>query len=235
MPTSQSEKLILEEAGLWEKTVCIPDLDCDRDAFRSVILATYPKLRDGGGFELLRCQPNSRELVVIGPKIANSPRLLKRRVGNGRVYVRPIQRNLSLEEEKGEVDVSQSVSCALLWLPQWSCGWGEGLKGFAVTCPTHHMQCAEPSLALDFPFAAGDRELFGLWQSLRCECSEGPHESMSWWLFWELQKQEQQPHDCQEVQEWQSHCEEVQPKQEWKPHSAHNEDVMVCFLSAITC
>lgn len=114
MPTSTSEKLMLEEAGLWEKTVCVPDLDCGRDEFRSIILATYPKLHEGGGFELLRCPQNSRELVLIGPKIAGSPRLLKRRVANGRVYIRPIQRSLSLEEEKGpEVDVSHACFACL--------------------------------------------------------------------------------------------------------------------------
>ncbi len=96
----------MEEAGLWERVINVPDIDCDAETFRSVILAAYPKLQDGGGFELLRCLPNSRELIVIGPKLANNPRLLKRRVGNGRVYVRPIQRDLSLEEdESGEVEV----------------------------------------------------------------------------------------------------------------------------------
>ena len=105
VPTSHAEKLILEEAGLWERVVSVQDLDCSTEACRSVILSAYPKLQDGGGFELLRCLPNSRELVVIGPKIANNPRLLKRRVGNGRVYIRPIQRSLSLEEESGEVEV----------------------------------------------------------------------------------------------------------------------------------
>ena len=109
VPTGQSEKVVLEEAGLWEKTVCV-DLESDKESFRSTILAAYPKLCDGGGFELLRCHPNSRELVVIGPKVANSPKLLKRRVGNGRVYVRPIQRNLSLEEEEGDLDVVRSVN-----------------------------------------------------------------------------------------------------------------------------
>ena len=109
VPTRQSEKLVLEEAGLWEKTLSIPDLDCDGDAFRSIILASYPKLKGRGGFELLRCQPNSRELFVIGPKISNSPRLLKRRVGNGKVYIRPLQRNLSLEEEEGAVEVVSKV------------------------------------------------------------------------------------------------------------------------------
>lgn len=106
VPTSRSEKMILEEAGLWEKEITIPDLDCDSETFRRIVLSAFPKLQDGGGFELLRCLSNSRELVLMGPKISNSPRLLRRRVGNGKVYLRPIQRNLSLEEERVEEVVS---------------------------------------------------------------------------------------------------------------------------------
>ena len=109
VPTSRAERLILEEAGLWEKEVTIPDLDCDGETFRHIVLSAFPKLQDGGGFELLRCLSNSRELVLMGPKIANNPRLLRRRVGNGKVYLRPIQRNLSLEEEAAEEVVS--ISC----------------------------------------------------------------------------------------------------------------------------
>ena len=104
--------MLLEEAGLGEKLIKVPDIDCSAEAFRDVLLATFPKLQGGGGYELLRCLPNSRELVVLGPKVSNCPRLLKRRVGNGRVYVRPIQRELSLdleEESGGEVDAGVST------------------------------------------------------------------------------------------------------------------------------
>jgi hypothetical protein len=31
-------------------------------------------------------KPNSRELLVIGPRVSNTPKLLKRRVGNGMVH-----------------------------------------------------------------------------------------------------------------------------------------------------
>lgn len=104
VPTGHTEKMLLEEAGLWEKVITI-NLDSELEEFRSTLHAAYPKLRDGGGFELMRCLPNSRELSVIGPKMSSSPRLLKRRVGNGRVYIRPIQRDLSLEEEGEEEKV----------------------------------------------------------------------------------------------------------------------------------
>ena len=98
VPTSQLERLVLEEAGLGEKTVTVPDITCSPEEFHLLLLTTYPKLDSGGGFELLRCKPQSRDLLLIGPRISNSPRLLKRQVGNGKVYMRPIQRDLSLEE-----------------------------------------------------------------------------------------------------------------------------------------
>lgn len=99
VPTTQSAKMALEEAGLGEKTILLPDVDCDPEDFHTLILGTYPKLREGGGYELLRCKPASRDLIIIGPRISNTPKLLKRRVGNGKVYLRPLQRDLGLEEE----------------------------------------------------------------------------------------------------------------------------------------
>ena len=65
VPTTQSEKLMLEEAGLGEKKVTIPDLDCSQSTFHQPLLEAYPKLDDGGGFELLRCKPQTRDLVLI--------------------------------------------------------------------------------------------------------------------------------------------------------------------------
>ena len=95
VPTSQSAKIILEEAGLGEKKITVPG-DCSSEHFRELLLETYPKLAVGGGFELLRCLANSRDLEVIPMRIATNPHLLKRRVGNGRIYIRPIQRDLDL-------------------------------------------------------------------------------------------------------------------------------------------
>ena len=73
VPTAHAERRLLEEAGLGEKVVEVGDLNCSPEVFRDVLNASYPKLRGGGGFELLRCLPNSRELVVMGPKVCSSP------------------------------------------------------------------------------------------------------------------------------------------------------------------
>ena len=105
VPTNQSAKLLLEEAGLGQKLIRVPDLDCGPEAFSKLLLAAYPRLHLGGGFEPLRCKAQSRELLLISPRISNNPRLLKRRVANGKVYIRPIQRDLSLEPEEEDEDM----------------------------------------------------------------------------------------------------------------------------------
>ena len=69
VPTSQSEKLLLEEAGLGEKVVTVPDLDCDVESFHQVLLGAYPKLEQGGGYELLRCRHQSRDLLQGCPTV----------------------------------------------------------------------------------------------------------------------------------------------------------------------
>lgn len=115
VPTSRLERLVLEEAGLGEKTITVPDITCSYEEFHHLLLAIYPKLDEGGGYELLRCRPQSRDLLLIGPRVSRSPKLLKRRVGNGKVYIRPIQRDLSLEEVAfEEVDGVCSSSNVLL-------------------------------------------------------------------------------------------------------------------------
>lgn len=110
VPGSQIVKLQLEEAGLGEKLVTVPDVDCTPETFRQVLYGAFPKLEEGGGYELLRCRPQSRDLVLIGPQVCCCPRLLKRRVGNGKVFIRPIQRDLSLEPCVGDDDDVEGVS-----------------------------------------------------------------------------------------------------------------------------
>ena len=75
VPTTQTDKLALEEAGLGEKGVTIPDIDCSPESFNKLLLATYPKLESGGGFEFLRCKSQTRDLLLIGPRVSSNPRL----------------------------------------------------------------------------------------------------------------------------------------------------------------
>ena len=105
---SSGAKEVLLKAGLGERAVTIPDIECSGKEFLETLVTAFPKLQGSGGFELLRCMPNSKSLDVISTKIMQCPRMLKSIIGSGRVYIRPIQKDLSLEEEK-EVDASPMV------------------------------------------------------------------------------------------------------------------------------
>ena len=101
VPTSAVTKDDLLKAGLGEKNIEFSSLDIPAEEFRDVIYDNFPKLRNGGGFELCRSLPNSRHLEPLSSAAYSSPQLLKERVGNSRTYIRPLQRDLDLEEVFG--------------------------------------------------------------------------------------------------------------------------------------
>jgi hypothetical protein len=59
IPTTESERDELFEAGLGRKEVEFPSLDMDANEFRELVFETFPKLCDGGGYQFCRCRPNS--------------------------------------------------------------------------------------------------------------------------------------------------------------------------------
>jgi len=71
----------------------------DSSDFYDHIVCAYPKLRSGGGFELLRSSDgNSKELAIIPPPPAGyTVSFLKSIMGHAKVYIRPLQTNLSME------------------------------------------------------------------------------------------------------------------------------------------
>lgn len=99
VPANISEREPLVAAGLGEKKKVIPDIECTWDEFKKILISVFPKLRDCGGFDLLRCVPNTKDLEVISLAIAHSPKLLKSVVGNGRIFIRPIQQDLKMDED----------------------------------------------------------------------------------------------------------------------------------------
>lgn len=109
VPTTPSARMLLKEAGLGEKSLIIDDINCDARTFRQIILNNFPKLKAAGGFELLRCMHNSRELEVLPSRIAGNPRLLKCQMGQGKIYIRPLQRDLSLDLEEEEDGITVMV------------------------------------------------------------------------------------------------------------------------------
>ena len=81
-------KDVLFKAGLGEKEIEFNNLDASPEEFREVILNAYPKLRDGGGYQFLKCPSNSRNLECLSLLTMSSPSKLKMQVGNSRTYIR---------------------------------------------------------------------------------------------------------------------------------------------------
>ena len=94
VPCNKYERSLLAEAGLGEKVIAVPDTS-SIDEFKAVIEDAFPKLEGCGGYEILRCVPNSKDLELISPVISQTPRLLRGIIGAGRIFIRPIQQNLS--------------------------------------------------------------------------------------------------------------------------------------------
>ena len=106
-----AERESLVEAGLGEKLIFISDISCSSHEFKGAIIDAFPKLEDCGGFELLRCLPNSKQLELISTSVAQSPKLLKSVVANGRVFIRPIQKDLSLLPDENLSSTIQVYAC----------------------------------------------------------------------------------------------------------------------------
>ena len=87
IPTTDAEKEELYQAGLWEKEIEFESLDIPQSEIQEKLFKSFPRLRDGGGFQLLKGLPNSRSMEVLSMAVHTSPNLLKQRVGVSRTYV----------------------------------------------------------------------------------------------------------------------------------------------------
>ncbi len=97
VPCSVYDRNVLVSAGLGEKKTVIPDIECSAKDFNEIIISSFSKLNGCGGFELLRCVPNTKDLELISPVIAASPKVLKS------VFIRPIQKSLDVNPIAGNV------------------------------------------------------------------------------------------------------------------------------------
>ena len=98
VPNSQ-EKKILYKTGLGMNKIKFFSDDGEEDVYKKLTSeysenGGFPKLKDCGGFKLLQCTANCRDLEVL--KCAMSVKVLKNHIGGqGKIYLRPIQRRLS--------------------------------------------------------------------------------------------------------------------------------------------
>jgi hypothetical protein len=102
------EKQQLLVAGLGEKKVTLQANSTSSDVV-AALKETYPKLTDGGGYEFMYAKASSRQLSVIDEgENGYTIEFLKQFVGQGRVYIRPIQCDLDLKamvkaKDQGEI------------------------------------------------------------------------------------------------------------------------------------
>lgn len=99
------DKAALIRAGLGPRKLCLFEYG-DSSEFHTAIMEAYPKLTDGGRYEFLRTKVNTnRELCVVPPPAGGyTVEYLKNIVSQAKVYIRPIQRNLSLTVENENID-----------------------------------------------------------------------------------------------------------------------------------
>ena len=97
-PQKREEREISRRAGLGEKKITFR-----KDASASEVVTeleeAYPKLKQGGGFELLRSGKRMKDLVLITspPGGYSVPFLKNSGLGQSTIYVRPIQMDLNTE------------------------------------------------------------------------------------------------------------------------------------------
>ena len=101
IPTTDTEKDDLLEAGLGEKVVFFPSHEATGEELKEILYSEFPKLREGGGFQLCKCIPNSRNLEELTPVSCSSVAILKERVVSARTYIRPLQRDLDMDAVLG--------------------------------------------------------------------------------------------------------------------------------------
>ena len=95
VPLSEEELDELYHAGLGMKKITFPDMNTTNNScFRSIIIENYPALHNGGGFEFLQCVPNTKRLEPFSEVAQRNPHVLQERAQKGKVFIRPLQRDL---------------------------------------------------------------------------------------------------------------------------------------------
>lgn len=97
-PPSSLETADLIRAGLGKKHLTLFDGDGSQE-LHTEILNAFPRLREGGGYELMRvAEYGQRSLQVIpSPSEGYSVAYLKEVLRQAKVYIRPLQKDLTLE------------------------------------------------------------------------------------------------------------------------------------------
>ena len=95
--------LIRARLGLKEMTFA---LHGDSSDFHQEIIKAFPKLQNGGGYELLRTSDGKNRLLLIIPPLPGgyTASYLKSVMAHSKVNIRPLQQDLSMESDKSDDD-----------------------------------------------------------------------------------------------------------------------------------
>ena len=109
VPDREDQRELLV-ARLGEIKVSVPE-DTNETGVRDLLINVFPKLKESGGFELMYVESRSKDLLVIpqGPD-GLSMKYLASFIGQGKIYIRPIQQDLLLTEDVPAVP-SQKEEC----------------------------------------------------------------------------------------------------------------------------
>lgn len=112
-PPSSLETADLIRAGLGRKQLALFETDDGCDV-HSEIMNAFPRLKDGGGYELLRIGESGQRVLHVIPPLPEGYTVsyLKEVVRNAKIYVRPLQKDLSLNPEPQFV--AKSVGLTLM-------------------------------------------------------------------------------------------------------------------------
>lgn len=98
------ERAALQIAGLGEKKISLNAFADAQEIYQDLAFH-FPKLCDGGGFELLRVpEGGGKQLdVIASPESGYTVSYLRAVVHHAKIFIRPLQKDLSLEPQKDEV------------------------------------------------------------------------------------------------------------------------------------
>ena len=106
----------LKLAGLGEKRFAV-DIHFTGQEFYDELLYLYPKLREGGGYELLRVpEGGGKDLEVIKvPEVGYNTEYLRAVVHSAKIFIRPLQKTLDLTGASNEVSAQENMK----WCPSY--------------------------------------------------------------------------------------------------------------------
>lgn len=104
---------------LYLAVIFFPGGQTSLEEFKEFLFSAFPKLREGRGFELLKIcgTTRSRNLVLIPcPNEGYHVRHLKdpqSQIGHATIFIRPLQRNISLDAVSFSLTNYYSIRCNL--------------------------------------------------------------------------------------------------------------------------